>query len=116
MKELSIHPWSHSVTGEWSEDSGLLNLRDDDPATLSEELWPAGIGVQQTAVIELMAHGNPRKAAQLVRSLVEQHPDLKDTIRSQYAGLEEYLFDLPLDRLPSKPDEYPKNIKISYIQ
>lgn len=103
MKEhegkIKIYPWSMSITGMWGPDTGLYALRDEQAEQIAEMIWPAGIGVQQSAVVELLAHGNIRKAAQLVRALAGQHPELSEKIRSQYQGMEK-LFDAPLEDFP----------------
>ena len=113
---LLIYPWSMSATGQWSIDTGLHKLRDCTANELADLLWEHGIFVQQTAVAEIVAHGNPRKAAEFLRALVSKHPDLTDKIRSQYRILEREFFDLPLSNLPGSPKEYPPTAKIQYIQ
>jgi len=53
-----------------------------------------------------MAHGNLRKAAELVRALADQHPFQRPQIRKQFGDLSSVLFDEPLENLPSAPSEY----------
>jgi hypothetical protein len=113
---LRVYPWSMSFTGDWSIETGLHKIRDYPPEELAEFLWPWGKRIQQSAVYELLVHCNPRKAAKFVRTLVDQHPELESSIRSQYAIMEEYLFDTPLENLPSKPSECPSDVRIEYIQ
>jgi len=111
-KPFRFYSWEKSATGDWSPDTGLYRLRDDSPTKLADWLWENGIRVQQTATIELMAHGNLRKAAELVRALAEQHPFQRPQIRDQYGCLSDVLFDSLLESLPSSPAEYPISSRV----
>ena len=106
-EKLMFRDWEESATGEWGPDTGLYRLRDDSPADLARWLWEQGRGVQVTATIELLAHGNPRKAGEFVRALTHQNVMLSHKIRAQYGELANYLFDTPLEEMPSCPAEYP---------
>jgi hypothetical protein len=115
-RTVVFYPWSLSATGDWSPDTGLFELRDRTPEELVELLWEPGIYVQNSAIVELMAHGNPRKAAALARELVKKHPIAEKSIREGFKRAADYLLKAPLDNLPSKPEEYPRNVKIGYVQ
>jgi len=60
-------------------------------------------------LFEILAHGNPRKAAMVARNLVEQHPICESSLRKE-TGTEmtDYLLKSELLKLPSKPEEYPR--------
>lgn len=63
-----------------------------------------------------MAHGNPRKAAAFARELVRRHPIAEVSIREGFKSIADDLLKTPLDNIPSKPDEFPRHIKIEHIQ
>lgn len=115
-KPIKFYPWSVSVTGSWGPDTGIYYLRDLSPEELVDLLWEPGIHVQNTAIIELMAHGNPRKAAEVARALVEKHPIVEKSIREGFGDIADYLLRIPLEKIPSSPSEYPKDVKIEFIQ
>jgi hypothetical protein len=111
MEEQGPHfySWEESATRQWGLDSGLYALRDDKPDDLAHILWKPGISVQNSAIIELMAHGNPRKAAEVARALVTNYPVTEQSIRAGFGpDLSDYLLLLPLELLPSSPEEYPQ--------
>lgn len=105
-----FYSWDESATRQWGPESGLYALRDDTPDDLAHLLWEPGISVQNSAIVELMAHGNPRKAAEVARALVTHYPVTERSIRT-FFGLEtgDYLLLLPLALLPSSPEEYPQD-------
>lgn len=74
---FKLYDWKDSATGDWSPETGLNRLRDDSPENLADWLWEQGSVVQATAAFELMAHGNPRKAAEFLRIMANQHILLK---------------------------------------
>jgi len=114
---IKIYPWDISMTRQWSPASGLYRLRDDSPDKLARDLWEQGSYIQQSATVEMLAHGNPRKAAEFVRALEKNHPESKKDIRGRYSSsIENYLFETPLDLLPSDPSEYPLDVEIHYVQ
>jgi hypothetical protein len=116
-EKLLIRPWSVSVTGSWSSDTGLYHLRDASPEELADWLWEPGIHVQNTAIIELMAHGNPKKAAEVARALVENHPVVEKSIRNGFGDeTADYLLKSPLENLPGSPSEYPKDVVVEFVQ
>lgn len=102
-----IYPWDVSATGSWSVDSGLLRLRDDDIPTLTEWLWENGGNVQISAIQELLAHGNQRKAAELAKSLVENYPVVEASLKTGLGALAQILLTTSLEKFPSKPSEHP---------
>lgn len=106
-QKLMFRTWDESATGDWSINTGLHRLRDDSPNNLAKWLWDNGIHVEVSGVIELLAHGNPRKAAEVARALVDQNIMFAHKIRAQYGELAPYLFDTPLEEMPSCPAEYP---------
>lgn len=116
VKTLTFYPWNLSATGSWSPDTGIYYLRDMSPEELADLLWEPGIHVQNTAIIELMAHGNPRKAAEVARALVKKHPVVEESIREGFKDMADYLLRDPLESIPSSPSEYPKHVKIAFIQ
>jgi len=109
-----IYPWTESVTEDWSPESGLYELRDLEPGELAEWLWVPGAYVQISAFRELLAHGNIRKAAGFLQSLVAQHPEVEEQIRVQYKGFE-MLFDNPVENFPGSFSDMDRS-KIEVIQ
>lgn len=116
-KVLLVYGWDTSATGSWSVESGLHKLRDDAPEDLAEILWAWGIHVQNTAMYELIAHGNPRKAAEVARALVEAHPIVEKSIREGFGDeMAKYLLRTKLTTIPSCPAEFPRDIVVQYVQ
>lgn len=116
-KKLTFYPWDVSVTGSWSPDTGIYLLRDETPEKLAEILWKPGIHVQNTAIMELLAHGNPRKAAEVARALINAHPVVEKSIIEEFGEeMVDFLLKTKLELIPSKPEEYPSDIKVDYIQ
>lgn len=117
---LKFYPWNISATGSWSVDTGLHHLhqlRDLGPKALAALLWTPGIYVRNTAIIELMMHGNPQKAAQVARELVEQHPICEKSIQDELGtAIANYLLVFPLDQIPRTPEEYSADVDWEYIQ
>jgi len=116
QKTITFYPWELSTTGAWGPDTGIFKLRDESPEELADLLWEPGIYVQNTAIIELMTHGNPRKAAAVARALVGKHPVAEQSIRNQFGDMANFLLEEPLENIPGSPQEYPRDINISFIQ
>lgn len=115
-KILRIPRWEISVTGAWNVDSGILLLRDKTVEELTDLLRDCGNYVQQTGVMEILEHGSPRKAAELARRLVGDHPEYQMLYAHFGEGVNRLLFSTPLDNLPNSPSEYPPQMKIEYEQ
>lgn len=117
-KELKIYPWNMSITGAWSLDTGILLLRDLSPEELSSLLWEYGIRVQNTAIVELIAHGNPRKASAFARKLVADHPEAIASIQESFGEeILEMLLHRPLEKIPGSPEEFNTQVfEVVYIQ
>lgn len=112
---VTVYPWNLSKTGYWGPKTGLHELRDLDPDELAEWLCEPG-HVQNSAIAEIVAHGNPKKAAKLARALVHNHPVSEKSIREGFGEFANILLTFPLSSLPSEPKEYPAHVKIEYIQ
>lgn len=98
--------WEKSATGQFREEE-LIRLRDGHPSDLVEELWKPGVFVQNGAVGELLGHGNPRKAALVVRELIKRYPVTETTLRQGFGDpVIDTLTQSNLLQLPSKPSEY----------
>lgn len=106
-EKVRILPWDISATGSWGPNSGIFLLRDQEVSQLIESLWGYGSHVQNTALIELIAHGNPRKAAEIARGLVIKYPVVEISLRRDLGPIAEYLLKTPLEALPSNLSEYP---------
>ncbi len=103
-----FYGWGESATGNFGDDE-LLRLRDEHPSEIAQALWNPGRFVQTQALYELLAHGNPRKAAMVARNLVEQHPICENSLREDVGDeITDYLLKSQLLNLPSKPEEYPR--------
>jgi len=114
-EKLLFYPWSMSATGDWSPETGIYLLRDKTPEDLAEILWEPGIYVQNSAIVELIRHGNPRKAAEVARALVKAHPIVEKSIKEGFGEeFANYLFKTQLDTLPSKPEEYDNGVNVQY--
>lgn len=121
QKELTFYPWSMSATGDWDDDSGLKELAEfakgeRDANEMAEWLWKPGAYVQNSAVAELLKHGNVRQAAMLVRGIINAHPICEKTLKDQFGNLIDLFTGTNLDRFPSQPSEYPKNVRVTIIQ
>lgn len=116
QKEVMIFPWSMSATGQWSEETGLLKLRDDTIKELVEWLFPWGYIPQNTAIVELMAHGNLRRAAEFARNLVEAYPVCERSVRASFGETTDRLLNDDLESFPSKPEEFSPEFRIVFIQ
>lgn len=114
---LIIYPWSMSSTGLWSLDTGIYELRDRSPEELVDLLWEPGISIQNTAIAELISHGNQRKAAEVARALVKKHSVVEISIREGFGeDMGDFLLKTPLEYIPSKPQEFPPSVIIEFIQ
>lgn len=116
-KEITIYPWNLSKTGQWSPETGIYYLRDNPPEQLAE--WFLEMDdemVLTSAIVELMVHGNPRKAAQIAQIMVQKNSDLEKSLRKSFGDLSEYFLDKDIELLPGSPAEYPKDVKISFFQ
>lgn len=117
IETLRIYPWNLSVTGLWSPDTGIYELRDREPEELADLLLESGIDVQNAAIVELAKHGNPRKAAEVARALVKKHPISEKSIRKGFGNdTGDFLLNAPLYSIPNNPQEYPGDINIEYFQ
>jgi len=119
-KELTFYPWSMSATGDWGDDSGLTELAkyakgEIPPTELAEWLWEPGAYVQNSAVAELLKHGNVKQAAIFVKTLVSIHPVCEKTLKEQFGGLVDEFIKNP-DKYPSSPAEYPADVVVRLIQ
>ena len=97
--------WTTSVTGGFGEEE-LLRLRDEDPAKIAAAVWKPGRVVQARAIVEQIAHGNPRKAAMIARELVGQFPIAETSLKTDLGFFADVLLTEDLQNLPSSPDEY----------
>jgi hypothetical protein len=111
-RRVVIVSWDVSATGNWCPRTGLHELRDRSPSELAEWLWEWGSYPQNSAIIELIAHGNPRKAAELARALVAAYPITEDSIRRELAELADYLLTAPLESIPGSPSEFPSGANV----
>jgi hypothetical protein len=78
-------------------------------------LWPPGIYVQNSAVIELMDHGNVCPAAALVCALVEAHPVCRFSLTEQFGGLIDMFLANP-SMFPNNPSEFPPDIIVRFAE
>lgn len=114
-KKFLFYPWNLSRSGCWSPES-LSELRDRTPGDLAEILFEEGVYSQAAAMIELIGHGNPRKAAEVVRIMVEKHPATEEGFKKIFGPELDFFLRVPLDKLPSRPQEYPDEAEINYVQ
>jgi hypothetical protein len=114
-RKFTFYPWNLSSTGCWSSES-LSELKNGMPEDLAEMLWEKGIYAQGAAMIELIEHGNPRKAAEVARVLVKNHPAAEDGFKKIFGSQLDLILRVPLDNLPSRPQEYPNTTEVGYVQ
>jgi hypothetical protein len=114
-KKFLFYPWNLSTTGYWSPES-LSELKDRTPEDLAEILFERGVCVQGAAMIELIEHGNPRKAAEVVRIMVKNHSATEEGFKRILGPELDFFLRVPLDKLPSRPQEYPNVAKVEYVQ
>lgn len=123
ISKIYVLPWHKQQTHLWYPDE-LLRIRDDNIGDLTDWLWDSGSQYQQGAVKELLCHGNLKKAVALVRELIEQHPSQEEWLKRQYEGLQNLfylhdafpdLYNTPLERFPSSPEEFPSQYEIHYV-
>ena len=118
-EKLKIFPWSVSGTGMWGPTTGLDHLAkyskgELDKTTLAGWLWKPGIDVQNTAIEELIVHGNFRQAAELARELILQHDTCEVSIREYFGKSADSLIKDNLADLPATPADYSPD-KVEYI-
>jgi hypothetical protein len=105
-KERTFVGWDESKTGQFGQRE-LLRLRDEHPSVLAESLWAPGAFVQGVVVKELLAHGNPQKAALVCRELVGARPVTETTLRDAVGDkVVDFLLQADVRVLPRTPDEY----------
>mgnify|MGYP001151105440 CR=1 FL=1 len=115
-KKATIFPWSMSATGDWPEGTGLHLLRDESPNNIAQGLCMQGERVIPSAIYEITVHGNPRKAAEVARRIVEQDPTYEEVIRKSFGRAAETILETPLEELASRPSEYPEDVLVEFIQ
>lgn len=97
-----------SVTGRWTK-SSLLELQTQEPEDLAGPLWEQSL--LHSALLELISHGNLRKAARIARISVEIDPTREQIIVEKIGPLaKDLLHCRNLKSLPSKPSEFPHHI------
>ena len=99
-----IYPWSMSATGGFGEDQ-LFMLQHYDVEELVE--WfdekPYGIMI---GIMEILGHGNDRKAIEIARGLVGLNPAHERRFSEVMdERTMEYWFRKPLEEIPSQPSE-----------
>ncbi len=105
---IKLFPWNMSATGRW-EISSLQELQTHEPEDLAEPLWKQGL--LHSALIELISHGNPRKAALIARISVKTDPTREQIIIENIGPLAKDLLRCRnLKSLPSKPSEFPHHV------
>lgn len=115
---LSFMDWNSSITGDWDIESGLHELRDLSVNDLSDDLWNGDdYYVTNSALLELIGHGNPRKAAAVAQDIVRKHGEAKEYILQGLGNdIGNRLLESNPQDLPSSPKEYPKHIKVTMVQ
>lgn len=110
---LEIPSWDLSATGQWGIDTGLHALRDDSASDLVRPLYEGE--TYHTAIMELVGHGHPRKAAEVARAIIDAHPETEEIMRSGLDSLAEQLLDAPLDLLPASPSDYKIPVRVKKV-
>lgn len=96
-----------SATGKWAI-SSLLELQTQEPEDLAGPLWEQSL--LHSALLELISHGNLRKAAHIIKILVMTDPTREQFIEKIGPFAKDLLHCRKLESLPSKPSEFPPNI------
>jgi len=84
-ESVPIYPWSVSATKRYNQEA-LRELRDKPPERLAEESLSAGGNTLKFTLIELMCHGNPRKAAETARAAADEHSEVKNLVEQWFGG------------------------------
>lgn len=103
-----IYPWEISATKCFLPEE-MLGLKKSSVGNLAKKFGKNPHSICY-ALAELWQHGNPRKGAQLARSLVEQDPRIEQLITKRLGSAGEYLLQTRLDCIPSCPGDYPSSI------
>lgn len=97
--------WDKSSTGEWQNADDLIWLRDTHPKDMAEAFIESGFSSFTSALYELLAHANYRKAALIARNMVELQPECRKEIERNCKPVVDLLFNVNLLKLPSKLSE-----------
>lgn len=116
-KTITVYPWSLSVTGLWGPDTGIYYLRDETPEEIANWFGEVkDLVFIDSGLAEIMAHGNPRKSAEVFRLLIKKHPEMEKELKGQVGEeVYDFLTKGDLTDIPSKPSEYSRNLKIEYM-
>ncbi len=111
---LKVYPWSMSATGYFHRDQ-LVVLQYHDVGKLVQ-LLDQEPHMLIISVMEIIGHGNIRRAVQIARGLVEVNPRHEQRFR-QYMDQDtmRYWFSEPLEKIPSNPSEIPVPIEYVYV-
>lgn len=117
-KTITIFPWSVSATGLWGPNTGIYNLRDETSEQIADWFGEVkDLVVIDSGLVEIMAHGNPRKSAEIARLLIEEHPEMEKRLKAEWGEeMCDFLLEGDLKDIPGKPSEYSGNVYIEYIQ
>lgn len=113
---VTFYPWSISATNRWGAED-LLDLRDLPVTELVRNLGGGGSVTDiVTATVEIYKHGNLRKAAEFIRGVVECFPDTRAEVSVGLSdGAAKTLFEFPVYELPESPENYFKNVKVTFV-
>jgi hypothetical protein len=112
-----IFPWTVAVTEKWKNPEDLAKLRDGSPAELGVALRAAGTASLGSALLEILYHGNQRKAAEVARAAAYKDEMIAKCIKDVFGETEaRKLLTYPLDNLIEKPAENPRGFEIVYVQ
>ncbi len=100
-------PWEESITGEWSPDSGIYNLRDLPISELTELLLSHPYAIE-TALIEMHGHGDHKRSVELARSLAKSNPNIELRLRKNLGKAAYYFLDKPIEEFEAKEEPKPK--------
>ena len=116
---VKVYSWDLSATHDWNPETELLNLRDLSPEELVKWLNSDGTDyyVQCSAILELIRHGCPRKAAELARALVEADPAVQESMVLKFSEpVCISMLTTPLEHIPLDPMEFNPKVSIEYIE
>lgn len=124
LNVIRLYPWSISATEAWDIE-GLTGLREFDATRIVEAFAETDVRFKAAVIFELVAHGNRRKAAHVLRLFmkkdVERHntesPKIEQVVARQInPQLVRQLLRSPLSALEETPQDFAWKKKVTFIQ
>jgi len=116
-KVIVLYPWSIPATKHFKTESELREIQEGTARELANSLHDYGNGYDMLAVFqELVRHGDERKGAEFFQIIRKERPDTLEIFDLVPQQIRSKLENTPPWQLPSCPQDFSKEIKITYIQ